>query len=238
MAINFQPIYVLASGGKRALEQLDITANNIANADTPGFKKILMKEMSQYIPKNQGNTRDLFVFPRFESSPVLLKQGDLEETGEPLDIAIQGDGFFNIQTPNGVFYTRNGHFFLDSEGYIVDPNGNYLLDENGSRIQLESQENITITEEGEVFQGSDFIAKIKISNFLDVKPLGSSYYTKNGNEIPAEVVLQQGFLERSNINPVDEMVNLIEAQRRFEIYGNLMRSLDSMEHKANEIGRA
>ncbi len=238
MAINFQPIYVLASGGKRALEQLDITTNNIANVNTPGFKKILMKEMSQYIPENRGETKDLFVFPRFESSPVDTHQGQLQKTGQPLDLAIEGDGFFTLQTKNGKVYTRNGHFFLNEEGYIVDANGNYLLDEEGARIQLEGNGEITITEEGDVFQGRDFVAKIKISNFVDVKPIGGGYYTPNGNEIPAEVVVNQGFLERSNVNPVEAMVELIQAQRRFEIYGNLMRSLDAMERKANEIGKA
>ncbi len=238
MAVNFQPIYILASGGERALEELNITTNNIANVDTPGFKKILLKEMSQYIPKNKGNTKDLFVFPRFEDSPVVLSQGVLEKTDEPLDLAIQGDGFFNIQTPNGIVYSRDGHFFLDSEGYIVDARGNYLLDEAGNKIQLETAENLSINEFGEIYQNGELVATIKISNFVDVKPVGETYYKPNSNEIPAEVVISQGYLEKSNVNPVKEMINLIKAQRRFEIYGTLMRSLDSMEQKANEIGRA
>ncbi len=238
MAINFQPIYVLATGGKRAIEELDITTNNIANVDTPGFKKLLLREMSQYIPQNKGDTKDLFVFPRFSASPVILEQGELKETGEPLDLAIQGDGFFNIQTPNGVVYTRDGHFFLDPEGYIVDARGNYLLDEGGNRIQLENTENLSISKIGEIFQNGELITVIKISNFTDVIPIGGNYYRPNGNEIPAEVVINQGFLEKSNVNPVKEMISLIEAQRRFEMYGTLMRSLDAMEQKANEIGRA
>ena len=238
MAVNFQPIYVLASGGERALEELNITTNNIANVDTPGFKKILLKEMSQHIPKNKGNTKDLFVFPRFEDSPVVLTQGVLEKTDEPLDLAIQGDGFFNIQTPNGIVYSRDGHFFLDPEGYIVDARGNYLLDDTGNRIQLESTENLSINKFGEIYQDGELVATIKISNFVDVKPLGGTYYKPNSNEVPAEVIISQGYLEKSNVNPVKEMINLIQAQRRFEIYGNLMRSLDSMEQKANEIGKA
>ncbi len=238
MAVNFQPIYVLASGGKRALEELDITSNNIANVDTPGFKKLLLKEMSQYIPKNKGDTKDLFVFPRFQDSPVVLTQGVLEKTDEPLDLAIQGDGFFNIETPDGTVYSRDGHFFLDADGYIVDARGNYLLDDTGARIQLESTENININELGEIYQGGELIATIKISNFVDVKPVGGNYYRPNSNEVPAEVIISQGYLEKSNVNPVKEMINLIQAQRRFEIYGTLMRSLDAMEHRANEIGKA
>jgi Flagella basal body rod protein. len=71
MAINFQPIYILASGGERATEQLDTTTNNIANSNTPGFKKLLLREMSQKIPENKGKVGDLLVFPRFMDSPVL-----------------------------------------------------------------------------------------------------------------------------------------------------------------------
>lgn len=238
MAINFQPIYVLASGGERALEQLDTVTNNLANVNTPGFKKLLLKEMSQYIPENKGNKKHLFVFPRFESTPVVLSQGALQHTGNPLDLAIFGSGFFTIETPQGVMLTRNGHFFLNNEGFIVDANGNYLLNTDNKRIKLESSSGITIIPDGSIFQNNRKVAQIEIKNFESVRHIGHSYYQGEGQEIPAEASIKQGYLEQSNTNGIEAMIELINAQRRFEIYGNLMRSLDAMEQKSNEIGKA
>ncbi|WP_457621900.1 flagellar hook-basal body protein [Persephonella sp.] len=238
MAINFQPIYVLASGGARAIEQLDTTSNNLANVNTPGFKKLLMREMSQTIPENKGNKKHLFVFPRFQDTPVILTQGALKKTDNPLDLAIFGSGFFTIETEQGTFLTRSGHFFINREGYIVDPNGNYLLDTEGERIRLQDSSDITINQQGEIFQKGRRIAQINIVNYENIRHIGHSYYQGEGQEIPADYSLKQGFLEQSNTNGIEAMIELINAQRRFEIYGNLMRSLDAMEQKSNEIGKA
>ncbi|ACO03454.1 MAG TPA: flagellar hook-basal body protein [Persephonella sp.] len=238
MAINFQPIYILASGGARAIEQLDTTSNNLANVNTPGFKKLLMREMSQTIPENKGNKKHLFVFPRFQDTPVILSQGALKKTDNPLDIAIFGSGFFTIETGQGVFLTRSGHFLLNSDGYIVDPNGNYLLDREGKRIKLEESSGITVNQNGEIFQKGKKVARINIVNYENIRHIGHSYYQGEGQEVPADYSLKQGFLEQSNTNGIEAMIELINAQRRFEIYGNLMRSLDAMEQKSNEIGKA
>ncbi len=238
MAVNFQPIYILASGGARAVEQLDTVSNNLANVNTPGFKKLLMREMSQTIPENKGNKKHLFVFPRFQDTPVILTQGALRNTGNPLDVAIFGSGFFKVETENGVFLTRSGHFLLNREGYIVDPNGNYLLDSKNKRIKLQDRSNLTINQKGEIFQKDKLIAQINIVNYENIRHVGHSYYQGEGREITAEFSLKQGFLEQSNTNGIESMIELINAQRRFEIYGNLMRSLDAMEQKSNEIGKA
>ena len=243
MAINFQPIYVLAAGGERALENLDTTANNLANVNTPGFKKLLLREMSQYIPENKGYTAHLFVFPRFNDTPVINTQGNIFRTDAPLDFAIFGEGFFAVETPNGIQYTRNGHFFRNQDGYLVDANGNYLLNTQKKRIQItDMTQPITVADDGTIYQGDQQIAKFMIKNFTAIKPVGNSYYIpdtqKGATEVPAQYSIKQGYLEHSNVNAIKGMIELINAQRRFEIYGTLMRSLDQMEQKSNEIGRA
>ena len=238
MAVNFQSIYILASGGERALEQLDTVSNNLSNVNTPGFKKLLLKEMSQKIPDNPGQTKDLFVFPRFEDTPVVLKQGSLKKTDAPLDLAIEGEGFFKIQVGNQTLLTRNGHFNMNKDGYLVDANGNFVLDKNNNRVQLDPTKNINITQEGNIYQDGLLVAELDILNFDSIKPMGNSYYTPNGNRKSADFKVLQGFLENSNVNPVKSMVELINAQRRMEIYGNLMKSLDNMQQKSNEIGKA
>lgn len=242
MAINFQPIYVLASGGERALEQIDNTTNNLANVNTAGFKKIVMRELSQKIPQNKEQKGDLLVFPRFKDTVVITTQGGLRKTDNPLDVAIQGKGYFQVETPNGIMLTRNGHFFFNKDGYLVDENGNYVLNNAGVKIALNPDQrigtNIYINQEGQIFQDNQEIGRLGIVNYEKVKPVGYTYYKPDGNQIDAEYTILQGFLEDSNVNPIEEMTQLITHQRRMEIYGNLMKGLDNIEQKTNEIGRA
>jgi len=242
MAVNFQPIYVLASGGKRALEQIDNTTNNLANVNTAGFKKLVVREMSQKIPQNKGQKGDLLVFPRFKDSVVITTQGGLRKTDNPLDVAIQGKGYFQVLTPNGVMLTRNGHFFFDNNGFLVDANGNYVLNNAGVKIKLNPNQrigtNIYINQEGQIFQDNQEIGTIGIVNYEKIKPVGYTYYKPDGRKINAEYSILQGFLEDSNVNPIEEMVSLINHQRRMEIYGNLIKGLDNIEQKTNDIGRA
>lgn len=242
MAINFQPIYVLASGGERALEQIDNTTNNIANVNTSGFKKLIVRELSQEIPQNKGQKGDLLVFPRFKDTVVITMQGGLRKTDNPLDVTIQGKGYFQVETPNGVMLTRNGHFFFDKNGFLVDENDNYVLNNAGVRIALNTEQrigtNIYINPKGQIFQDNQQIGTLGIVNYEKIKPVGYTYYEPDGNQIEAEYTILQGFLEDANVNPIEEMTNLISHQRRMDIYGNLIKGLDNIEQKTNEIGRA
>ncbi len=237
MALTVQPLYVLASGSERAKEQLDIVTNNIANVNTPGFKRILMEEFSQHIPRNRGDSYNLLIFPRFKRTDVVLEQGALRKTGNPLDVALKGRGFFAVKTKAGEVYTRNGHFFIGPDGTLVDANGNPVLDISDREIVLRGESKVTITEDGVVYDGDRKVGVLKIVDFSSVKPLGNSYYAGNGQPMATDAAVLQGYLEDSNVNPVKEMVRLIEAQRRFEIYGNLIRGLDQLNLKSNEIGK-
>ncbi|SMP13554.1 flagellar basal-body rod protein FlgG [Desulfurobacterium pacificum] len=237
MSVALQSLYVLASGGERALEQLDVTANNIANVNTPGFKKIFEEEMSQHIPNNKGDAYNLLIFPRFKATHVILTQGALKKTGNPLDLALKGEGFFAVKTKTGEVYTRNGHFFLSPDGRLIDANGNPVLSIDDQEIILNPDKPVTVTKDGVIYQGNERVAVLKIVNFQKIAPLGSSYYKGQGTPQATDAAVLQGYLESSNVDPVKEMVALIEAQRRFEMYGNLIRGLDRLNEKSNEIGR-
>ena len=238
MALNMQSIYVLASGGARAMEQLDTITNNIANVNTSGFKKLLLKEMSQRIDENRGDSNHLFVFSRFEDTPVILEQGNLKKTENSLDFAIEGDGFFQVEAKNRKLLTRNGHFFINNKNFLVDANGNYVLDDSGKKIELDTKYPINVGPYGKIFQKGELVAKIKIVDYESVKAFGESYYIQKGDEKKPKYLVRQGFLENSNVNPLKEMSEMIVTQRRFEIYSNLIKSLDAIEQKTNEIGRA
>jgi flagellar basal-body rod protein FlgG len=238
MAVNIQPMYVLAAGGERALDQLNNVTNNLSNVNTPGFKKLLIKEMSQKIPENKGKAGDLLVFPRFEKSSVIQNQGSIKDTGRNLDFAIFGEGYFQIETPSGQFLTRNGHFSVSPDGFLVDQNGGYVLDQNKKRIPIDGTKPINVTKEGEIYQEGSIVAKLGVVQFDNIKPVGNSYYSPSGNQKEAKFSILQGHLENSNVNAIESMVELINSQRRFEMYGNLLRSLDQIEQRSNEIGKA
>lgn len=238
MAVNFQPIYVLATGGSRAMEQLDAINNNIANVNTTGFKKELIKEMSQRIDKNRGDSNNLFVFPRFEKSLVINTQGSIKKSDSPLDFAIKGDGYFVVKTKSGDFLTRKGHFFINDKGVLVDSLGNEVLNEQNRKIVLDSKKNINVGKDGSIFQDGEKIAKLKVAANDKLKAIGDGYYQGIGKNKNANFEVLQGFLESSNVNPIEEMSKMIVTQRRFDIYTNLMKSLDRLEEKTNEIGKA
>ncbi|SNR88570.1 flagellar hook-basal body protein [Desulfurobacterium atlanticum] len=237
MAVDIQSIYMLASGGKRALEQLDTVSNNIANVNTPGFKKLLEVEMYQDIPVNRGESGKLLTFPRFRETLPVLSQGSLQKTDSPLDFAISGKGFFKVETKSGILLTRNGHFHIDKDGYLVDANGNKVLSKENNPIIIDTNQPFNVSSDGRVLQGAIEVAVLGIEDYESVEPVGNSYYVPAGDVKPAEYKVLTGFLESSNVEPIKEMVNLIETQRRFEIYGNLIRGLDRMNMKSVEIGK-
>lgn len=238
MSMNLQPIYVLASGGSRAMEQLDIHANNLANVSTPGFKKLLMNEMTQKPPGNPGEKEKLLAFPRFNSSKVIQEQGTLIKTESPNDVAIAGSGYFQIRRQNETLLTRQGKMQLDPEGFLQDDHGNRFLDTKGKPIRLDSEYPFTVAKNGTLYQEGEEKATLAVKAFAEVSAAGEHYYRPSGASVKAEFALKQGFLEASNLNATQAMVSLIESQRRFEIYGNMIRSLDQLEQKVNEIGRA
>lgn len=232
-----QSIYILASGGSRAMEQLDTATNNLANVNTDGFKKLVIKEMSQRLSENRADANHLFVFPRFKQTLIDLSQGALKQSDSPLDFAIEGEGFFVVESGQERLLTRNGHFHLNQDGFLVDSRGNFVLSEQDSPIELDSKQKITLTKDGSIYQGGDLVARLQIKNYKKVAPLGQNYY-KGEQESEASYKLHQGFLESSNINPMLQMSELIVAQRRFEMYSNILKNLDQLNQKTNEIGKA
>ena len=238
MALQIQAMYVLASSGSRAMEQLDETTNNLANVNTDGFKKVLIKEMSQRLADNGGDANHLFVYPRFERSFVDLEQGSLKETGRPLDLAIDGKGFFLVQSGEEQLLSRSGHFFLTTDGKLIDRNGNPLLDTQDNPIVLDPERELSISKDGKIFQDGEEVAQLRLVDVADVEPVGNTYYRPKATLQPTQGRVVQGYLEQSNVNPMLEMTSLIEAQRRFEIYNNIIKSLDQLTQKTNEIGKA
>lgn len=169
--------------------------------------------------------------------------GSFEETGNQLDFAIEGKGFFQVQTPRGMMFTRDGNFTLNNNGEIVTSEGHFLIGQFGS-IMLDSND-FQLGSNGEIIVDNEVVDQINlvdINNVHDLRKYGQNLYymdeSKEAEPIAFEGKVIQGFLEGSNINSIDEMVNMINILRLYESNQKVIQSYDEILHKAvNEIGR-
>ena len=222
------------------LKKTDVTANNLANISTNGFKKDHF--FVQYLEENDKSS-----FP--ETVKTDFRPGTMKETGNPLDLAIGGKGFFSLMDQEGnSSFTRDGHFKIDEEGFLITLNGETVMGKKGTINLKPSEEekisNINITQVGEVFLNDKFIDQLLIVDFNDYEKInksGNSQYTNNDIENVIELEdfrIIQGGLEGSNVDPMVEMVQLLETQRNFESTQRAVRSIDDALKKAtNEVGK-
>jgi flagellar basal-body rod protein FlgF len=213
-------------GTLRLEKGFDMIANRLANVGTVGFK-------------SEGFTFDDMLQARMR---IDFTQGDIQATGNTLDMAISGDGFFKVQTPQGDRFTRNGTFALDKDRYLVTQDGYRVLGESGPVI-LEGQR-ITINNQGDIDVDGSQVGKLKIVNFNTPEKLkkeGASLLSYTGNSAdertPDRVTVQQGALEQSNVSVVTEMKNMIESTRNYESVQKIIQTYDEMDGKAvTEVG--
>jgi len=219
-------------GGLRQERKLDAVSNNIANVDTTAFKKDVTSFDKKF--KAQLN-RD-------------FSQGDIKTTDNPFDVALASPGFFKVETGEGIQYTRSGSFTLDSQGILVDMNGNSVLGQGGAifidpaNIQGEG---IEISGTGEIRVGTEIVDTLDIVTFADLSKLekkGQNIYAYTGNTgdeiLPETVVVKHMALEGSNVQVVDEMVKMIDYHRMFETFTKSMMTFDEIDSKAiSEVGR-
>ncbi len=170
-----------------------------------------------------------------------FNQGHLITTSNPLDLAIRGEGFFQVQTPEGIRYTRDGSFSLSSNGYLVTKEGYYVLGENGP-LQLLQTGDITISQQGEVFVNDEYIDRLNIVTFADLNQLQKQgdnlYFTDAVPEPLQDADVVQGALEGSNISIVAEMVDLISAFRAYEANQKVIQTHDTtLDRAINDVGR-
>ena len=241
--------------------RLNSIANNLANVHTTGFKsdKLSFKDTfamyaHDHIMEPMVHLRSKKLFPepqhlsraRIAYAQTDFDQGSLKVTGAPLDVAISGNGFFKVRTPRGDFYTRNGHFRLTSEGMLITEQGFPVIGNGGEITLPDGIKNLTIAENGDIYGDGEAMGSIdlvEVDNPLGLEKLGNNMYRPrkgaNVQEFESNSYMVQGFLEISNVNPVYEMVNMIEAQRQFEAYAKIMQTTESIDKEAiTKVGRA
>lgn len=253
-------MYSALSGNLAAMKRLDVITSNLANASTNGFKQDRLAFESVLA----GRQNPPAVPPAKTADPILLQErlltdyspGALVQTGNTFDIALQGDGFFAVRTPDGVAYTRQGNFRLTGDGTLVTADGYPVLSmagdrpEGGQPIRIDAAGQAgggrpVVDSQGGITLNGEPVANLAIFDFPKpyqmTKTAGTLFVPAAGAAAQAAGPLTsvtQGAIEQSNVNTVAEMVQMVEASRFFETCQRVVRSFDDMAAKAvNELAR-
>jgi len=216
-------IYTAVSGMRAQMDALDILSNNLANLNTAGYKE--EKAFFTLLRQEMGSSDFEEINAAIDRQKVMVQSalnpsnGSLVLTNRDLDIALTGDGFLTVETPQGVRYTRNGSLILSSKSELTTAGGFPVLGEGGHSISL-GPGKIRINDDGEVFLNDARVDRLKIVNFDNPSALvregGSLLSSNGGQEKPAEAKVKQGYLEQSNVNPVSAVISMVGILRQFE----------------------
>lgn len=248
-----QSIYTAKLGLKAQQQRMDVIASNISNVGTVGYKRqtatfkdALYTQMID--PSDTASAENLK-----QGSGVILAStgrdytvGTPQETGEPLDLYVDGDGFFTVRTGNGdIMYTRSGNFGLSSEAdgnYITTADGGYLLDADGNRIKLTGDKgSLSVSDNGQLLMNGAVLASLKLVTFTNKDGLslnGSGCYAAtaaSGGPKTSDAGIKQGYIESSNVDVSTEFTQLIRAQRTFSLAGRALNAWNEMETTTNNL---
>ncbi|MFC1526838.1 flagellar hook-basal body protein [Candidatus Latescibacterota bacterium] len=256
-------IYISASGMLPKSSRQEAIANNLANLEVPGFKKdsMFLREVQEARKRMSGDYPDWRI-NRVEGTWTDFDQGKLRRTGHSYDLTISGKGFFAVETPDGVQYTRNGTFARNNEGILVDLLGHPVLDVGGEQISVPSTFSSPIIDASGIIKGRDemlgidtVLGQLQITDFPELHDRDLKAQTpfqpvltksKDGLFIPqpgtpqaesTEYEIAQGFLEEANVSAVLEMVRMIDVFRSYEADQRAVQVQDStLDRAVNDIG--
>jgi flagellar basal-body rod protein FlgF len=229
--------YVALTRQSGLARELQSVANNIANISTTGYRRegLVFAEMVEALPVEGGAVAMTAARARFTDE----LQGALVETGGTLDFAIEGEGYFTVQTPEGVRMTRAGAFMRDAEGQVVNAEGYTLLDEGGGAILIPfDAEKISLSADGTLSADGQPLAQLGLVRVEDPTKLlreAGVLFRADADPVPVEEPrVVQGFLEQSNVSAVAEMARMIEVQRAYE-YGQKL--MDQEDERIRQVVR-
>jgi len=255
-------LYAAANAMRFRANEVETVANNIANVTTDGYKRdrIAVRSFGDMLvsriesaPEENQRLRSIPPMvgvmnlggPIGETEFIDFSQGTPRVTGNPLDLYIQGPGFFVVNTPNGERYTRSGSFTLDGEGRLLTQSGLEVQDSNRNPIHITSAAPLSIGQNGEMTQDGIPLARVRIVEFPDLAALekegGTLFNPIDPNTSPVEAVssaVEQGSIESSNVNAINSLVRLIAAQRAYEAAARAVDMFNnSLSRVSGEIGR-
>ncbi len=242
-------MYLAAAGALAQQTRLEVLANNIANINTNGYKgektvfRINPTEDGPQTEQSADATQSLSPYaPPFETR-IDFSQGALRETGNPLDVAINGSGFFAVQTPDGIQYTRQGSFSLDDGGVLVTSDGFPVLGDGGE-ITLEAGQ-VEIDLEGGITLDGDEVGRFQITDFENpqvLQKVGNGRFVTTDQTVvgerPADTTFSQGYLETANVNAILAMTEMVETSRAFGAYQKVIQTVDEATSTSiNNVGK-
>ncbi len=230
-------LFVSARSLHSGNQHIGVVANNLANINTSGFKR---EEQFSEMLTSAG---DLIV-----RQVTDFKQGELTHTGNPMDLAIKGEGFFAVKTENGEVLTRDGRFTISQEGYLVNLNGDKVMGSDGEisfgENIFQKEQTISISKKGEIRVGETVVDELLIAKVEDKSQLekaGENYFKHTQSDFESmeekEYEVTQGFLESANVNPVEEMQSMIKLNKDYQSSHKIVNALDDSLEKANQIGK-
>lgn len=258
-------LYTAATGAKSQQMNIDVISNNVANVNTTAYKKTraefqdLLSQTFQTpgVIGDQGTTLpagiQVGLGVRTAATQRIFLPGSIFETGNPLDVSIDGEGFFQVQLDNGEFaYTRDGSFKRDANGQLVTADGfivqpSITIPSDAAEIAISKNGSISIRTAGtSEFTEVGQLTMVKFANPAGLVSMGHNLYQESpatGDPIQgvagqgdfASTIISQGFLEGSNVQIVEELINLISAQRAFEANSNVIKASDEVLQRVNNI---
>jgi flagellar basal-body rod protein FlgF len=251
-------IYMAATGALAYEKRLQLISNNLANVNTVGFKKDqgrfrafdLVQTPANPLRVNDGQSQAPAYWTLF-SSFTDFSPGGMKKTENPFDLALSGNGFFCVQTPDGLQYTRRGDFTVNADDVLVTQEGWPVMGQGGEiRLKMAkpsgTNREFSVTEDGYVTVDGSQVDRLRIVDFTQSDALekaGHNYYRalkpETLEELDEDFKVNQGFLELSNVDTVSMMTEMIEVLRGYESYQKMMRSIDEMDARLiNDVGRA
>ena len=241
------PTYIALSRLDAQQRTMDVIANNIANANTVGYQaqRVLFSDfMVQQQGVNTAPGGEALAFTQDLATYRDHSAGALTQTGNPLDLALGGDGYFTVATPNGPRLTRAGRFGLLTDGTIADASGNALLDTTGNPIQLPAGDSrVQVAADGTISDESGRIAKIGVVEVSDqnkMVPEGGKLYRNDASTRQAtrpQVV--EGAVEESNVQPISELTQMMQAEREFQFVTQFVQSeSDRQQNTIDKISQS
>jgi len=256
-------LWIAKTGLDAQQTQLDVISNNLANVGTAGFKRaravfedLLYQTVRQPGAQSSQQTQlptglTLGTGVRSVATEKIFTQGNLQQTGNNLDVAINGSGFFQIQLPDGTTgYTRDGSFHLDAQGQLVTSSGYALqpaltIPANALTITVGRDGTVTVTQPGQA--NPTQVGALQLANFINASGLqaqGENLYVETASSGTPTTntpgtnglgTLSQGYIETSNVNVVEELVNMIQAQRAYEINSKAVQTSDQMLQRLSQL---
>lgn len=240
-------IYPAVSGSLAAMRKLDVISNNLANINTPGYKKDKMS----FEGLLAGTVNPPAVPQGMTADPILQKEnvyidyssGPTSQSGNPLDLALDGDGFFAVTTPEGTAYTRQGNFRTAADGALVTMDGYPVQGATGgaiiikgNRVEIDGTGNVTVDD-----VPSGTISVVDFNKPYSLIKNGAALFVPSDPQAkaqPGRALVRQGYIEGSNVESITEMVQLIETNRYFEMCSKVIKGFDDIAARAtNELGR-